>query len=645
MPNNKYLYLSSINSPSAADFQVNLPENLIIQPYSEVRAVSVRINPNNNVVVIDKNNNNFYIGVDNWNKETFAVPLMLIKMDEGEYLARTGSGESFNLDAQINSQIKKSFKNYCFVRNGQSVSLANSKLTFKMNVMEMYGVPGAALSSGFLELFPNLGTIGGIKRAVYEPSAMTYNNAIFGINIQSKRDEKEYFLTPPLVSGLTTYNIEDGGNSAANAPIITYFEINETLEHDFKMYISMGFVVESQILNQGEDNFMGNLTSDDDVDDEERFNFATENFEIIKMKVTQEEIIIKSAYDLGDPDDSDDNGEDIQINFTAGNKLKFTHQEYENNSNSFVNYKIEESADNGNTFTTIYNQSFKKRSLASMSRMITKFKDYQISKRMLVEFKGGLSDENIKFAFAADDINDQNGYNRHTAAYGGRAARNINIPNRLLSIIGLADGTTLEADTLNQMKAATTNDADDKFLDSSEDFFDHRNFFGVEPNAGLTIGMNEGEELNFVAQSYTTGVVPDNIVDLKRQMFPQYYLDIPTLPLGNLSANPLQGQKNTFVCPIDLSTSETNSNLYTSQLYTMNYNQLTNSYPLNINTLKVRICNIDGTVADGILNDTIVCLEIRDNPDIKNDQMIVALRNIEQNYTPGSQTGDFRKDQ
>lgn len=77
----------------------------------------------------------------------------------------------------------------------------------------------------------------------------------------------------------------------------------------------------------------------------------------------------------------------------------------------------------------------------------------------------------------------------------------------------------------------------------------------------------------------------------------------------------------------------------------MNYNQLTNSYPLNINTLKVRICNIDGTVADGILNDTIVCLEIRDNPDIKNDQMIVALRNIEQNYGPGLQTGDFRKDQ
>ena len=100
MPNNKYLYLSSTNSPSAADFQVNLPENLIIQPYSEVRAVSVRINPNNNVVVIDKNNNNFYIGVDNWNKKTFAVPLMLIKMDDGDYLAQSGSGESFNFNAQ-----------------------------------------------------------------------------------------------------------------------------------------------------------------------------------------------------------------------------------------------------------------------------------------------------------------------------------------------------------------------------------------------------------------------------------------------------------------------------------------------------------------------------------------------------------------
>jgi len=637
MPNNKYLYLSSTNASNGADFQVNLPENLIIQPYSEIRAVSVRVNPNNNLVVIDDTNNIFYMGVDNWNKTANAVPLMLINLDEGAYLSTSGSNPKANLDAQIIKQIKKTFQNLCFVRNGQSVTLTSNKLLFKMSIMEMYGIPGAALTAGYISLFPQLGTVKGIQRAQATNlgAAMDYNNAIFGIEIKSTADEKEYFLSPPIVSGLTTYNIEDGGNSEADAPVTAYFEITDPFEDNFAMFVTMAFGKKTDLYSSNDEKKIGVLSSSNN-DEYNEFVANLNAGEIIKMRITNELIELNNLYD-------NTVTQQIDINYTKNNKLKFTIQEYENNTHAFVKYTIDQSADNGATFTNLYSQSFKKLAKVTDSRMISKEEDYDIAKYMLFEFNNTTgSDEFVSAAFAADDINDRNGYNRHTGAYGSRAARSLNIPNRPLSVIGDSEGDILSDNTMILMNASTTNEAGETFRDEADPIMFQESLY---PNAGLTIGFDEGQQLALASNSFGTGVAPENEVDRRRQMFPQYYLDIPTLPLGNLSANPLQGQKNTFVCPIDLSTAETNENLYTSQLYTMNYNQLTNSYPLNINTLKVRICNIDGTVADGILNDTIVCLEIRDNPDIKNDQMIVALRNIEQNYGPGLQTGDFRKDQ
>lgn len=115
---NKYIYLSSLDSNNHADFEVNLPKQLMIAPYSQVRCVSARINPSDNLIEIDDTNDLFYVGIDHWNKLASSVPLSPIQMNKALYNLEDVNSAGLTLTQEIEDKLNAQLKSMCLVRNG-----------------------------------------------------------------------------------------------------------------------------------------------------------------------------------------------------------------------------------------------------------------------------------------------------------------------------------------------------------------------------------------------------------------------------------------------------------------------------------------------------------------------------------------------
>ena len=115
---NKYIYLSSLDSNNHADFEVNLPKQLIIAPYSQIRCVSARINPSDNLIEIDDTNDLFYVGIDHWNKLACSVPLLPIQMNKALYNLEDVNSAGLALSQEIEDKLNAQLKSMCLVRDG-----------------------------------------------------------------------------------------------------------------------------------------------------------------------------------------------------------------------------------------------------------------------------------------------------------------------------------------------------------------------------------------------------------------------------------------------------------------------------------------------------------------------------------------------
>ena len=155
------------------------------------------------------------------------------------------------------------------------------------------------------------------------------------------------------------------------------------------------------------------------------------------------------------------------------------------------------------------------------------------------------------------------------------------------------------------------------------------NFYGgVECKLlGLSARGYDGQE--DVAASWTTGVVGGDSDGVTKQTgeFPQYYMSLPDLPqLQNFTASKTGfNSKNAFLAPIDLSAvnnASVGDETYTSERKTELYNDLGNSMPITLNTLRVRICDIDGVPTQDLDAYTIACIEVRPDPVIKQARMM-----------------------
>ena len=153
------------------------------------------------------------------------------------------------------------------------------------------------------------------------------------------------------------------------------------------------------------------------------------------------------------------------------------------------------------------------------------------------------------------------------------------------------------------------------------------------PNADiLSWDSNSDDGLVTSTTSWASGVQAEGGVSANNRDFPSFYLSIPSLPIQNYTGNHLQGAEQTFVCPVELTQSQTSQRLYTSKQYTEQYSSLTNSYPLNISTINVKICDIKGVPTKQLQKYTLVVLEIRDNPKSSQEELMNSLRSLVDNY-------------
>tara|TARA_Y100001973_G_C5198696_1_gene336085 strand:- start:1980 stop:3353 length:1374 start_codon:yes stop_codon:yes gene_type:complete len=150
-------------------------------------------------------------------------------------------------------------------------------------------------------------------------------------------------------------------------------------------------------------------------------------------------------------------------------------------------------------------------------------------------------------------------------------------------------------------------------------------------NAGTVLGLDE-QGWQFVnANSYSTGIVFSGNVNANERDFPMHFLDLPDLAVRNHTGTVNgTGRPNNYICPLDLNSGAGQNNIHSSQNETLVYNDLGNAMEERITNLRIRICDLDGTPSINLQNYTIGCLEIRENPQMKQMKMQRAMKREEE---------------
>ena len=165
-------------------------------------------------------------------------------------------------------------------------------------------------------------------------------------------------------------------------------------------------------------------------------------------------------------------------------------------------------------------------------------------------------------------------------------------------------------------------------------------------NAGSILGLDEQGWQVINTNSFTNGIVFESDVNLNSRDFPQFYLDLPDLPIKNhTGVCDGTGRPNNFICPLDLGNSGENA-LHTSQSETLLYNDLGNAMEERLTNLRIRICDMEGTPCINLDNYTVGCLEIRENPQMKQAKMHRALKREEEeslSYQSGVRPTQFNR--
>ena len=150
-------------------------------------------------------------------------------------------------------------------------------------------------------------------------------------------------------------------------------------------------------------------------------------------------------------------------------------------------------------------------------------------------------------------------------------------------------------------------------------------------NAGVILGLDEQGWQYVKANSFTTGIAFSGAVNLNARDFPQHYLDLPDLAVKNhTGVVDGTGRPNHFICPLDLNSGAGTNNLHSSQNDTLLYNDLGNAMEERITNLRIRICDLEGTPSTNLQNYTLGCIEVRENPQMKQMKMQRALQRQEE---------------
>jgi len=118
-------------------------------------------------------------------------------------------------------------------------------------------------------------------------------------------------------------------------------------------------------------------------------------------------------------------------------------------------------------------------------------------------------------------------------------------------------------------------------------------------------------------------------------------VSIPSLPIKNFSASDSKGIENQFVCAVELEQSQSSS-FYTSKIYTEQYNVLQNAQDIEVDRIRIRICDIDSVAVEALKKYTTLVIEIKDDARIEQQMFFKNLKDYIDRRTNVPQIIDYQ---
>ena len=165
---------------------------------------------------------------------------------------------------------------------------------------------------------------------------------------------------------------------------------------------------------------------------------------------------------------------------------------------------------------------------------------------------------------------------------------------------------------------------------------------GLEPSAEcLAMDATSGIGMQTTNASYGTGVVSQSNLRTSGIEYPLFYVSIPSLPIKNFSASDSKGIENQFVCAVELEQSQSSS-FYTSKIYTEQYNVLQNAQDIEVDRIRIRICDIDSVAVEALKKYTTLVIEIKDDARIEQQMLFKNLKDYIDRRTNVPQIIDYQ---
>jgi hypothetical protein len=609
--NNTYLYLSSKGSTNHSDFMVQLPNNISFSPFSQVRLINGIVSLDHNEVEITDDNDTFYLCCDYWNKLNSTMPLIPITLHNGVY----------NIDEfvdELQEEINLRFLQFPFITVTVVNKITDNKnyLTFKASQTELYGCPTIelpqddpnylkkwALSIDYIATDPNGDQTQFSKSTLTREQIPDQNH--YGILTHYDNTNPSYVIFQGIMGGIN-------GTDDTNKKLI-FLSVIDTgtnkLEPDEYILYNYGQGITPNNLLKNWGTTVDNLNSINN----NRFylKFKHTGSDDIECTLATSDIV-SNVIDF-----NDDNFTYDQSTVTA---LRISMYEYDTLYDS--KYQIIIESKTGTTYTQILSKTCTQtyNTIKNIFEGAEYDDIYTYNNRLGITF---LTTVDIYTTTANCDPSV--GFNSVTEEFEKTKSLDIDI-SRPISYLGRNETSNTNKKILNtyyisQTTEQSNTDVDDVFITSYT--------LPFEATAGYAIGktgylvMDKDTEGNTSGDfpTYKTGLTMDEYVDLNQITFPQCYLEINEFPFNTYTANFNGGTTNRFLSPINLipnggdTEGEFITNIYTEQYLTMG-----NSSPLNITSMRVRICDITGKILPNTKENSIFTVEIRDNPYIRERQ-------------------------
>jgi hypothetical protein len=630
-------------------------------PYSQLRVLSCRLNVDPNVLSIDSTNNVFYIGVDHWNKNYAIIPLLPVSLTKGDYDVTQPTNVS-DLCQMIKTQIDNALRPYCFVRGGVSVSIADRKLTIKVSGMNIYSCPTIDFTGDVAQYWINepsnslpFKTDDDLEFQPCDgvlPTDIKWmdDDEYKGVYVYKDENKLGYHISAPIVTGLTGGTENDPFTSHVinvNLSSLTDFE-----EEPEQVGVGVGLEPIEYIRFCYGDCSYDSVSSDEVIykgkliDLKKPRSDNLSNKQVYNIEITNKYIMValnsenRMRYDL-----YNSGGSGI---YKVNSEFQFKYELYDTAYGSFQRLTIQIKNNKTNDQWEVIPFAIVNE-LQDMPCAITRQRSKSSIDNLaiLINSKIEIDANMISYTMACDDPLDLGvGFRAGNPAgsFGIHTSKSANIP-RLLTIlddnINAPNDDTFSQTMMNYMADAQAT-ANMFQLSDLSSLSTQTYSAGVEPSAEwLAMDATSGIGMQTTSASYATGIVSQSNLITSGIEYPLFYVSIPSLPIKNFSASDSKGIENQFVCAVELEQSQSSS-FYTSKIYTEQYNVLQNAQDIEVDRIRIRICDIDSVAVEALKKYTTLVIEIKDDPRLEQQLLFKNLQDYIDRRTNVPQIIDYQ---